>query len=329
MKRDWSRKRQNSAPRGFQSADEDNTIDYAESARIGTYTSVIASKGSRSFVSRQDFCARMHKHNQETVENSRLFLGHLELNENESHRVSFSKAYLTFGRSEPISLVQVFRTFFRGRNTESMPHERIGLAKQLASAMLQFQRTPLLYKNWSSNEIMFFGKTQERIEMEEIFRGPHLNVCIQQESQIGYEREKSSKRKGKQPASEAFIVRGSLFELAIMLIEIAFQDELTNLVSPTIFNDAENIPGEEINPHDEKQKQYQARWFAAEKLCDRVAAHLGSDYRDVVRRCLDSCLNQGPNNLQDEEYDAYIYTDVINMLEEIQAWMIREDWEVV
>lgn len=318
-----SGKTKHSAQRESRKTDKGDGTDHAEQRLLRSCSSVITSRGSEcheSFAARQNFCVQMRRYNQDTVENPELYLGYLEINKDEIHRVSFSDAYLTLGRYEPIPLVQVFRTFFTGRNTESMPHERVELAKQYASAMLQFQRTPLLYKNWSSNDIMFFGKPQDRIEAEESFRGPHLNVCIQEKPQLGDEKGNINEGMGKQPGSEEFIFSQSLFELAIMLVEIGFQAPLADIVSPRIPDDATDTSGDEIDHHDKKWNfDDQARWFAADKLCDDVATHLGSDYRDVVRRCLDSCLNQGENNIQGEEYDAFIYTDVINMLDEIQA----------
>jgi hypothetical protein len=119
----------------------------------------------------------MHRHSQETAEDPGLYLGYIESNTTEKYRVHFNDAFLTFGKSNPISLEEAFARYFAGGNVNSM---------QVASAMLHFQGTPLLPPTWTAADIVFFGKPQDRLQAEDIFRGPHLNVCISSPSEHGF-----------------------------------------------------------------------------------------------------------------------------------------------
>jgi hypothetical protein len=56
-----------------------------------------------------------------------------------------------------------------------------------------------------------------------------------------------------------------------------------------------------------------------------VAAKLGLRYKDVVRRCLDLCREPQSSQLTDEDFEAYMYTNVVDELEKVKRQMVNED----
>jgi len=260
--------------------------------------------GFNNLSMRKKFCKLVKSHNQETAEDPELCLGYIESDKISKYVVLFDDAYLTFGRSEPRSLVNLMEDVFSGPMVDSMPYERVGLAKQLASAMLQFQQTPLLRPDWNSEDILFFGKPHDRFQAREMFQGPHLDVCITRTND-----DASGTRDSIADSGVGFIMHRWTFALAVMLIEIAHQKPITSLVS-TYY----------LMSEDEQ------RWLAADTLCNDLARKLGSRYQAVVRKCLDKCLSENGNSGV-EKHEAFIYVYVINELEQLKVWMINNDDE--
>jgi hypothetical protein len=263
------------------------------------------------------FCKLMNKHDQETAEDPGLYLGYIETDTSERYRVHFNDAFLTFGRNIPVSLEETLERYFVGCKANSMPYERVELSKQLASAMLQFQATPLLPSVWKATDVVFFGKPRDRLEAHDIFRGPHLNVCINSPSD-----EENSLDEEDNFSCERFITDKRIFCLAIMFIEIAYQNSLSKLLDTKIGRGRYAFDGFE----ERQGEAYDERlWGLANRLCDGIIAQLGTRYYTVVRKCLDKCVNSGAEVLRGEDYDAFIYTDVVNELEQLKVQLINEE----
>jgi len=265
----------------------------------------LSSAGNLS--SRKIFCKLIQLHDQQTAENPNLNLGYIETDGLQKYAVLFDDAHLVFGNNEPISLPSLMIDLLGRVGAGSMPYERVELAKQLASALLQFQHTPLLCPAWGSEDIVFFGNPRDRIEAHKLFKGPHLHVCIKETQGVGIHRSGTDD----QPCTtrrECFIAHQWTFALAVILIEIAYQKPIKLLTDV--------IDCDKNEPADERQ------WLAADALCDNLASKLGTRYKAIVRKCLRQCLS-GSEDVEKEQHDTYVYVHVINELEQLKVWMIN------
>jgi hypothetical protein len=282
---------------------------------------------------RRNFCKIMSRHGQDTIETLPLHLGYIEAHDShaqEIHRISFSDTFLTLGNSPPVSLVQIMDTLFANRGIDSMLYERVGLAKQLASAMLQFQNTPLLRPGWGGDDIVFFGLLPlQRIGADEILHKPHLNVNIKRScaaaescrSNVTPQFRQLSETKGKASVKQGVVsvisLRHScLLALAVIFIELAYQKPLAR---------CHHMHPCQDDGDGEEAAYYRYRWNVADRLCSGVAARLGLRYRDVVRRCLDLCREPQCSQLADEDFEAIMYTKIIDELEQVKRDMVNDD----
>lgn len=163
------------------------------------------------------------------MEETEMVLGYLVNNPASDHRVSFSDTILLFGSIEPVPLTRTLRAYFTGHNMGSMPHVRVQLAKQLASVMLQFRKTPLLLPNWTSDDMAFFDKPWDGYSAEATFQWPHLSVFICGEN--SGEQCPVGDRKGKQSGTQDVTMGQIFLGLATMLVEIALQRSLIDVLS--------------------------------------------------------------------------------------------------
>jgi hypothetical protein len=262
------------------------------------------------FCLRQDFCFRFQAYSQGMTENPNRFIGYLDKLSPRMHMVYFSPLSITWAQQEPISLAETFTTLFRAQNLMStMPYERVELAKQLASTMLQFQGTPLLNASWGSRNVVLFGRVGKCARVRELLKNPYLDVCICKDQ------ERASVTSS---PCELFVYNQYLLSLAVVLVEIAYQQPLLDLRED---NDLENWPpNEDENAH--------SMWLVADRLCQSISAKLGQRYKSVVRKCLDACVEENAQYLGDEKFQAMIYTDVVHELEELKQWMIDENGKV-
>lgn len=287
---------------------------------------------------RRSFCKIMSRHDQDTIETLPFHLGYIGAHKpcaNGVHRVSFSDHFLTLGKCPPVSLIRILDALFVGPGLDSMLCERVGLAKQLASAMLQFQHTPLLRPSWSGDDIVFFGGLpSQRTGANEALHKPHLNVKIgatfavdpSSSSSMMASSSVSSMGKGKSPVSQflsssASLRNSCLLALAIILIELAYQRPLARC-SEMDQNHGRLFP-DDIDSGD--AALHRARWTAADQLCSGVAARLGHRYKNVVRECLDLCREFQHSQLTEEDFEVFMYIYVVNELENIKRIVVNLD----
>jgi hypothetical protein len=265
---------------------------------------------------RNDFCTKLQAYEQGTSEDPARFIGYLEKTSNFNHQVSFSPLYLELGSEEPISLTDMFAlmTIGSSRNTTnpSIPSERVELAKQIASAMLQFQGTPLLRWAWNSNDVMFFKRYPTSIRLREMFKAPYLAVNIQNDQQA-----RLSDTSSQSP--DTIIFNRCLLSLAITLIEIAYQTRIQHL--RTALELDEWGDSEEMTDH--------AVVALALRLQRSVSAELGLRYQTIVGKCLQACRHRRSQGFEEPSFKAEIFRDIVIELDELKQWMVDEgndDW---
>ncbi|CZR51442.1 uncharacterized protein PAC_01318 [Phialocephala subalpina] len=263
--------------------------------------------GKPDFLLRRNFCARLKLYDQDTTENNKKFLGYFgKSNRNENH-VYFSEASLAWLNKDPIPLAEALA---EARSDElppylpTMPYERIELAKKICSTMLQFQGTPCLDESWNSrDDIVFFGSLKHR---RELFDKPFLAIQVNVQGMS----------MGGLPTGECLVHNKYLFSLAVLLLEVAYQKPILSL------------------RHEGEQMTWPRSEFAplhnfvrlANRLCESVNGKLGARYQEVVRKCLDLCLEEASADFLNNEFQSIIYTEVVNELEELKQWIIDMDW---
>ncbi|KAF4631008.1 hypothetical protein G7Y89_g7121 [Cudoniella acicularis] len=262
------------------------------------------------FCLRRDFCTRFQAYGQDTCENPGRFIGYLEKTDEFNHRVSFSPRSVELGDEEPVSLADMFAVMDIKRpesTTPYIPYERVELAKQLASAMLQFQGTPLLNSVWGSKDVMFFKHYRNSINARQAFKSPYLLVEIQNDQQ-------KQRTSSSSPLCETVVYNRCLFSLAITLIEVAYQSPILQLRVESELVDWEDC--EETNDH--------ALLALAMRLQGSLSAELGGKYQRIVGKCLQACRDRKFQDFEERSFRAEIFTGIIIQLEDLQQVMTDE-----
>jgi hypothetical protein len=279
----------------------------------GEVTETFATSSSTAngidFSARTNFCSRVMAYNQGQCLDPHRYLGFFRMEAGTEHRVFFSDAYQKLGHCQLTSLYDILTTIVPLPNKKAFQYERVELAKQLASAMLQFQSSPLLRHHWGGDDIVFFRQPESARNVRSMLSEPYLNVQIKgslQSSLIGVDEDDAFEN----DTCESFVKNEYLFQLATLLIEIAYQAEMEDLLSTEEARLCDDDPELE-------------RWFVADRLCDDISSNLGSRYRAVVRLCLD-CSLKDDHLVEADKYEDRIYREVVNELEELKIAMVDE-----
>jgi hypothetical protein len=262
------------------------------------------------FSARANFCNRILAYNQEHCTDPHRYLGFFRAGTNSEHRVFFSDAYHRLSQCQTMSLYDILRTIVPFPEKMSFPYERVELAKQLASAMLQFQNSPLLRHYWGGDDIVFFRQPETMGNVRSLFAAPYLNVQIKGCAQSSLREMDEDDDTPEDESSDSFVKNEYLFQLAKLLIEIAYQAEIEDLLSSQEAGLCDDDPELE-------------RWFVADRLCNDISSTLGSQYRAVVRLCLDASLKDD-HLVKPDEYEDMISREVVNELEELKIAMVDE-----
>ena len=175
-------------------------------------------------------------------------------------------------------------------------YERIHLARSFATAILQYYVTPWLRNPLRCEDVYFFD-IQVRLLLQNIsapLTEPHINVQIR----------KSSNTLPSAAYSEQLAPNIILFNLGIMLIELAYMVTFRNLL-----NQKELSVG---GP----QRKY-TELFAARRLGGVVDREMGSKYSKIVQKCIGSHFASG-YDLSSSELQAEYYRDVIQEFESLE-----------
>ena len=195
------------------------------------------------------------------------------------------------------SLGQLIRSASRPGLVGGIPiHERLGLAKNLAIAVLQYHSTPWLRLSWRSDDILFFG-ANNITQMQEIpnLSAPHLNAKV--------------KGPDVQPSRASTvpprtIARNQvLFSLGVVLLEIAYAASLESLKQ-----DSDLSNGQEDRYTD---------FFTARRLAKSKHSVMGITYHNIVEQLVE-CVFPSGDDLNNDQLQAAFHNDIICPLTELE-----------
>lgn len=226
-------------------------------------------------------------------------IGLLEETEKYRHLVYLPQASPVPQQTRTISLATLFRTARKQDLSDGLAlHERIGLAKLLSTAVLQFHATSWLGGRWRSEDVLFFYVDPSTRGVEEIksFNAPYMNVSVK-----GINGPLS--RVPTFPTTRSFVQNPLLFDLGVMLLELAFQAPLRQLQKPV---DLEN-----------GQEDMHTEFFTAKRLC-RSSMQLGLRYKEVARKCIHCDFGIG-DDLNKPELQEAFYREIICELDKLES----------
>ncbi|CAF9930721.1 hypothetical protein IMSHALPRED_008261 [Imshaugia aleurites] len=173
-------------------------------------------------------------------------------------------------------------------------HERLRLAKTLATAVLQYHSTPWLRISWRSEDIYFFDSGLASIQDTPSLTLPHLNVKVKGPC-------------GQVSRASTFpphnMVRNPLlFNLGVILLEIAYTSNIETLQSP-------------IDLDNGRENRY-TEFFAARRLAKSAKSDLGRTYHKIVEKLVECDFGCGME-LDDPQLQAAFHRDVICPLEKL------------
>ena len=187
-------------------------------------------------------------------------------------------------QAEAVSLAQV-------RDMKLPLDKRIRLAKQLASAVLQFHETPLMKRSWRSEDVMFFGNRRKTLGF------PYLNVQIRRSQQND---------PPPNTAGNSFIRNPYLFSLGVVLIELAFQKPFQSL--------------REDQDHHLESNSTVVDWVAANRLAENTESFLGPSYAHIVDKCLRCAFRTTTSrNLRHVSLQEAFYGEVVRELDRLEG----------
>ena len=174
-------------------------------------------------------------------------------------------------------------------------HERIGLAKNLAIAVLQYHATPWLQHSWRSEDILFFG-IDEKPQLQDLpnLSAPHLTAKVKRpDAQISLA-----------STFSPHIARNPiLFSLGVVLLEIAHAASLESLQQPSDLT----------NGHEDQHTEF----FTARRLAKCKHSVMGIKYHNIVEQLVE-CVFPCGDDLKNDHLQAAFYSDVICPLEDLE-----------
>ena len=245
---------------------------------------------------KRDFCDDLRRCFREP-RNANVCVGVLENTDKCKHFVYPSPITRCSQSRKATSLGQLIRSASRPGLVGGIPvHERLGLAKNLAIAVLQYHSTPWLRLSWRSEDILFFS-ANEITQIGEIsnLSAPHLNAKI--------------KGPDEQPSCASTVPQRTiarnqvLFSLGVVLLEIAYAASLESLKQ-----DSDLTNGQE--------DQYTA-FFTARRLAKSKHSVMGITYHNIVEQLVE-CVFPCGDDLNNDQLQAAFHNDIICPLAELE-----------
>lgn len=246
-----------------------------------------------------NFCNQLKDCSRQPLARQDRCIGLLEETEKYRHLVYLPQTSPVPQQTQTISLATYFSTARKQDLSDGLPlHERIGLAKLLSTAVLQFHATSWLGGRWRSEDVFSFyiDPSTRGVKEFKSFNAPYINVSVK-----GINGPLS--RVPTFPETRSFIQNPLLFDLGVMLLELAFQMPLRQLQKPI---DLEN--GQE-NMHTE--------FFTAKRLC-RSTTQLGLRYKEVARKCIHCDFGRG-DDLNKPKLQEAFYREIICELDKLEG----------
>jgi hypothetical protein len=252
------------------------------------------------FCVQHDFCQQLRKSCGFSRSPENKYIGYFQKAGPCKHLVYFAAPVSTCNYAHPQSLASIIMsTSGKPEIDQFLEYDRLKLAAQLASAVLQFHATPLLRDFWHSEDVIFFGYGRD--DDVASIAIPHLNVQVGSAKQHKLVTEAGSDTEN---VTKHLIRNPYLFSLGVTLIELAFQAPLRSL-----YNSKDLTNGQPNTLSD---------FFVACRLSKTMSSSLGPAYGKVVRKCLECDFGQGTNDLNDGKLQAIFYQDVVCELERLE-----------
>lgn len=245
-----------------------------------------------------NFCNQLKDCSRQPFVRQDRCIGLLEETGKYRHLVYLPQASPVPQQTQTISLATYFRTARNPDLSDGLAlHERIGLAKLLSTAVLQFHATSWLRGRWRSEDVLSFyvDPSTRGVEGIKSFNAPYVNVSVK-----GINGPLS-----RVPTflTRSFVQNPLLFDLGVMLLELAFQAPLRQLQKP---GDLDN-----------GQEDIYTEFFTAKRLC-RLSTQLGLRYREVARKCIHCDFGRG-DDLNKPELQEAFYREIICELDNLEG----------
>ena len=261
-------------------------------------TSFLADPTLPDFCVQHDFCKRLQNYGAKTPVNK--YIGYFEKPGPYKHLVYFAPPITTTTSGQSFSLTHIIQTMSStSHEYQFLQHERLRLATQLSSAVLQFHATPMLKNSWCSDDIIFFGTDA----VSTTLASPHLNVSVSKSHKHALKAGAESLITSEHDTFP-YVRNPYLFELGVILIELARQVPLST------FRETCKVPDSCDNKF--------SRYVIADRVSKSLATSLGSSYAKVVRKCLGCDFGEGTTDLNDPGLQAAFYRDVVCELERLE-----------
>jgi hypothetical protein len=221
------------------------------------------------------------------------YLGYLNANEKARYEV-FALQSWQIHEGKPPSLSLASLLFQTRTATETMLslHDRLQLAKSIATGVLQLYNSPLLQSIWTKEDITFVHRADK----------PYRKAYISKPISLV---EEAAIRKRK---AVPYIPNPTIFSLGILLIEICLARALHDLRT----HDDCDSEAEFNNP------TLATDYATAMRLLDtdRILVESGEPYADAVRRCIMCNFGITKFDLEDDSFRQAVYSGVVVPLEE-------------
>lgn len=169
--------------------------------------------------------------------------------------------------------------------------DKLRVAVDLASSVLQLYNTPWLDEQWSDNDVYFIHRPG--LSMAKVFEHPFVYRKL---SSTG-----SNHASSTQGGACRVIRNQSLFTLGILLIELLYGKSIEDLQSPRDL-ECHGTPG--------------VVWCTAVRLIEEeIEYEAGPRYLDAVRRCIRCDFDRKDSSLDSEEFQQAVFIRVVAPLE--------------
>jgi len=261
-------------------------------------TSFLADPTLPDFCVQHDFCKQLQKYGPKTPVNK--YIGYFEKSGPYKHLIYFAPPITTSTSRKSFSLTQIIHTTSSNPDVDKfLQHERLRLARQLSSAVLQFHETPLLKDSWRSDDVVFFGKDA----LSTTLASPHLNVQVGKPHKHALKAGAESSTTSKHDTLP-YVRNPYLFGLGVILIELARQAPLST------FREECEVP----DSYEDRFSDY----VIADRVSKSLSRSLGPKYAKVVRKCLGCDFGEGTTDLNDPGLQAAFHRDVVCELERLE-----------
>ncbi|KAF1959280.1 hypothetical protein CC80DRAFT_533456 [Byssothecium circinans] len=261
------------------------------STLVSTKDLSISIRGPRLDVRIDDFCRRLSA---SSFECQTECLGYLSVANQRRYEVFPLETWqIHEGKSASLSLASLLTQARTASATKTLSlHDRLQLAKSVATGVLQLYNSPLLQSTWTKEDITFVPRMDK----------PYRKAYISKPTSMADDTTRKTK-------ALPYIHNPTIFALGILLIEICLGRALGDLRTL-----------EDCNSEAEMNKPSMATDYAtAIRLLDseKILVESGESYADAVRRCI-SC-NFGPTktDLENDDFRQAVYSGVVAPLEEL------------